>query len=186
MKTNIEKMKQSTSSSALTELAANFQRISNAEKGKWLPAYYAAYCYVCTTFFDEMKSEKIHKQLDLAQAEIDKILKIEPDESEIYTLQALIYQLRITDMSKGYKFSSLSSEALNRAEMLNPQNPRVYYLRGSNTFHTPKMFGGGKEKARPDLEKAASMFESQKPESNILPAWGAEHNNRLLAECKKN
>jgi len=87
-------------------------------------------------------------------------------------------------MSKGYKYSRLAAEAIGVAEKLNPQNPRVYYLRGSNTFHTPKMFGGGKEKAKPDLEKAASMFESQKSESEIAPSWGAEHNAGLLKQCE--
>ncbi len=184
MKTNIEKMNQSISSTALAEFAANFQRISNAEKDKWLPGYYAAYCYLNATFFDKLESKEIHAYLDLAQAEIDKVLKIAPKESEIYALQAFVYQLRITDMSKGYKYSSLATEAINSAEKLNPENPRVYYLRGSNTFHTPKMFGGGAEKAKPDLEKAAKMFETQKLESEILPSWGTEHNGQLLKQCE--
>jgi len=185
MKTNIEKMNQLTSSSSFADLAANFQRISNAEKDKWLPGYYAAYCYVNATFPGKLESKEIHGYLDLAQTEIDKILKIAPKESEIYALQALIYQLRITDMSKGYKYSSLSSEALGTAEQLNSENPRVYYLKGSNTFHTPKMFGGGKDKAKPDLEKAAKMFEIQKPAIDIMPVWGAEHNKQLLAQCNE-
>lgn len=184
MKTNIEKMNQSTSSTALAELAANFQRISNAEKEKWLPSYYAAYCYLNATFFDNLEPKKIHEYLDLAQGEIDKVLKIAPKESEIYALQAFVFQLRITDMSKGYQYSSLANEAINSAEKLNPENPRVYYLRGSNIFHTPKMFGGGAEKAKSDLEKAAKMFETQKLKSEISPSWGAEHNGQLLKQCE--
>jgi hypothetical protein len=184
MKTNIEKINQLKSSKDLAELAANFQRIANAEKDKWLPGYYAAYCYLNTTFFDELKSKEIHEYLDLAQAEIDKVQKIAPKESEIFALQAFVYQLRITDMSKGYKYSSLATEAINTAEKLNSENPRVYYLRGSNTFHTPKMFGGGAEKAKPDLEKAAKMFEAQKLESEISPSWGAAHNGQLLKQCE--
>lgn len=185
MKSNIEKMKQTTSLSELTELAAQFQRIASAEKDKWLPGYYAAYCYVSTTFFAEMKEDEIQKQLDLAQSEIDKVMKVAPKESEIYTLQALVYQLRITDMSKGFKYSTLAGETLTTAGKLNPENPRVYYLTGSNTFHTPKMFGGGKEKAKPFLEKAAKVFEIQKPENELLPNWGKEHNNQLLSQCNE-
>ncbi len=185
MKINIQKMQQSTSSSELTQLAAQFQRIANAEKNQWLPGYYSAYCYVSITFLNEMEADDIHKQLDLAQAEIDKIKRIASKESEIYTLQALIYQLRITDMTKGMKYSGLSNEALTTAERLNPENPRVYYLNGSNTFHTPKMFGGGKEKAKPYLEKAAKMFETQKPANDLLPNWGKDHNNRLLNQCSE-
>ena len=185
MKTNIGKMRQSTSSEELTQLAGQFQRIANAEKNKWLPGYYAAYCYASTTFFTQMKPEDVHRQLDLAQAEIDKIAKIAAKESEIYALQALVYQLRITDMTKGMKYSGMATEALKTAESLNPENPRVYYLTGTNTFHTPKMFGGGKEKAKPYLEKAAKMFETQKPKNALMPDWGKEYNSQLLSQCNE-
>ena len=131
-----------------------------------------------------MEAEKIHQQLDNAQNQIDKLLKNHDRESEIYALQAFIYQIRITDMSKGYKYSKLSNEALGLAEKLNPENPRVYYLRGTNTFHTPKMFGGGKENARPDLEKAARLFNTQSKENDLEPSWGAAHNQELLKLCE--
>lgn len=184
MKTNIVKMMNSTSSTELSSIANQFERIANTEKEEWLPGYYAAYSYVRSTFFDEMDADDTHQQLDKAQIILDKLTKNYQKESEIFTLQAFVYQLRITDMSKGYKYSRLAAEAIGVAEKLNPQNPRVYYLRGSNTFHTPKMFGGGKEKAKADLEKASSMFESQKPESEIAPSWGAEHNAGLLKQCE--
>lgn len=184
MKAKIQKMYEVKNAGELSNLANQFQRIANAEPEKWLPNYYAAYSLVRSTFFDDMKNDNIHQQLDLAQTEIDKAKKKAPKESEIYALQAFVYQLRITDMSKGYKYSKLAGEAIGTAERLNPENPRVYYLRGSNTFHTPKMFGGGAANAKPDLEKAAGMFEAQKPESEIAPSWGAEHNKQLLQQCE--
>lgn len=184
MKTSIKKMKSLPSSTELTNLANQFARIANAEKEEWLPDYYAAYCFVGSTFFDEMETEIKHQQLDKAQTILDKLTKNNSSESEVFALQALIYQLRITDMSKGYKYSKLAGEAIAVAEKLNPENPRVYYLRGSNTFHTPKFFGGGAEKAKPDLEKAAVMFQNYKPENELLPIWGEPHNNQLLSNCK--
>jgi hypothetical protein len=33
------------------------------------------------------------------------------------------------------------------------------------------------------FEKAAALFESQKPANAIEPAWGSEHNKQMLAEC---
>lgn len=183
MKTNLSKMSQTKTATEFTQLAGQFQRIANAEKDKWMPGYYAAYCYVNTILFSKLNEDETHKQLDLAQAEIDKIIKIAPKESEIFTLQSFVYMLRITDMAKGMKYSRLASEAATTAEELNRENPRVYYMMGMNTFHTPKMFGGGKEKAKPYFEKAAKMFESQKPASELMPVWGAPHNNQMLAQC---
>lgn len=183
MLTNIEKMYQLTSSTELQALANQFERIANAEQEKWLPAYYSAYCFVRSTFFDQMEAKEKHVQLDKAQSIIDQLQKKTVKESEVYALQALVYQLRITDMSKGAKYSKKAAEAIGVAENLNANNPRVYYLRGSNTFHTPKFFGGGTEKAKPDLEKAAKMFETNKPEDELMPNWGSHHNKQLLSKC---
>lgn len=183
MKVNIQKLNTEFTISGLTSLANQFERIANAETGKWHPGYYAAYCYVWATAVGEIPAEDKHKLLDLAQVQMDILQKSFKKESEIFALQAFLYQMRITDMSKGFKYSSLASEALEEAEKINPNNPRIYYLRGNNTFHTPKAFGGGKEKAKPMFEKAAALFESQKPANAIEPAWGSEHNKQMLAEC---
>lgn len=183
MKVNIQKLNTEFTISGLTNLANQFERIANAETGKWHPGYYAAYCYVWATAVGEIPAEDKHKLLDLAQVQMDILQKSFKKESEIFALQAFLYQMRITDMSKGFKYSSLASEALEEAEKINPNNPRIYYLLGNNTFHTPKAFGGGKEKAKPMFEKAAALFESQKPANAIEPAWGCEHNNKMLALC---
>ncbi len=183
MKTNIDKLYQLHTSAELQALANQFERIGNAEQDKWLPNYYAAYCFIRSTFFDEMDADAKHAQLDKAQALVDQLMKTNDDESEIYALQALLYQIRITDMSKGAKYSMKAADAIKQAERLNPENPRVYYLRGSNTFHTPKFFGGGAEKAKPDLKKAAEMFESEKQSDPLMPTWGNVHNEQLLSQC---
>ena len=183
MKANIQKLNTEFTTAGLTNLAGQFERIANAESGKWHPRYYTAYCYVWATAVNEMSADDKHKLLDMAQVQMDALLKTYKTESEIFALQAFIYQMRITDMSKGFKYSSLASEALEEAEKINPNNPRVYYLRGNNIFHTPKAFGGGKEKAKPIFQKAVVLFESEKPANPIEPAWGSEHNKKMLALC---
>lgn len=185
MKANIEKLYSLTSASELQTLANHFERVGNAEPDEWLPEYYAAYCFARSTFFDNMNAKEKHQQLDKAQKIIDELLRNRTNESEIYALQALVFQLRITDMSKGASYSGKASEAIAVAEKLNAENPRVHYLRGSNTFHTPKFFGGGADKARPHLEKAAQLFESTQAQNELMPTWGAFHNQQLLNQCKQ-
>ena len=185
MTDNIQKLNNEFTTSGLTSLANQFERIANAEPGKWQPRYYAAYCYVWATAIAEMDADEKHKLIDLAQIQMDILQKSFKNESEIFALQAFAYQMRITDMSKGFKYSSLASEALEEAEKLNPKNPRVYYIRGNNILHTPKAFGGGKQKAKPLFEKASGLFESQKPANAIEPSWGSEHNKQMLALCDK-
>lgn len=186
MKTNIDKMNRLSSSIELQNLAAQFERIGNAEPDKWLPDYYTAYCYVFSTVFDNMDKDAKTVQLDKAQTLIDELMKKYSKESEIHALQAFLYQLRITDMISGAKYSGKAAEEIAIAEKLNPENPRVFYLRGSNTFHSPKFIGGGPDKAKPDLEKAAALFTSQKPTDQLMPTWGAYHNKQLLDQCGTN
>lgn len=184
MKMNIDKLYKLTSSSEIQELGNKFERIAQAEPDKWLPNYYAAYCYLKSTVFNNMSADAKHVQLDKAQAIIDQLQKKVENESEIYCLQAFVYQLRITDMSKGAKYSVKAGQALEKAEKLNPENPRVYYLNGTNKFYTPKFFGGGSNKAKPYFEKAAMLFETFKPENSLMPTWGAYHNNEMLRKCE--
>ncbi len=183
MASALEKMYRSTSPEELTRIANEFSRIANAEKDQWLPSYYAAFCHVRATYFGENKAEEIHQYLDQAQNELNKIVTKHSRESEIHVLQAHIYQLRITDMAAGMKFSSLANESLAVAKQLNPDNPRVYYVQGMNIFHTPEAFGGGPEKAKPLLEKAAALFENDPPKNDLRPSWGAEHNAEMLLSC---
>lgn len=183
MKANIQKLNTEFTTAGLTNLASQFERIANAEPGKWHPRYYTAYCYVWATAVNEMSADDKHRLLDMAQVQMDALLKTFKTESEIFVLQAILYQMRITDMGKGMKYSGLASEALDEAEKLNPDNPRIYYVRGNNVYNTPKAFGGGKEKAKPLFAKAAGLFETHKPANAIEPAWGSEHNKQMLALC---
>src|SRR5688572_31022188 len=45
METNIRQLDTASTGATFRSLANNFERIANAEKNKWEPFYYAAYCY---------------------------------------------------------------------------------------------------------------------------------------------
>ncbi len=77
-----------------------------------------------------------------------------------------------------------AAASLDKAITLNPDNPRPYLVKGQNVFYTPAAFGGGKDVAKPLLEKAAAKFATFKPENEIAPDWGKERNNELLTQCK--
>ena len=185
MAENISKLYQTQKADELVALANTFDRIGEKEANKWLPFYYSAYASVSILFYSpQLTAEEKNKYLDQAQEKLDKAIKVKGDESENYTLQALIYQMRITEPSLGQKYSMLAYEALAKAEVLNPDNPRVYYLKASNLFYTPAQYGGGKEKAKPLFEKAAQLFKTQSNTDPLAPNWGSYHNNMMLEQCK--
>jgi hypothetical protein len=77
----------------------------------------------------------------------------------------------------GYKYSTLANENLTKAEKLNPDNPRVYYLSALSFFYTPEDFGGGTAVAKPLFEKAEKLFNEESGKDKLLPSWGKYHNN---------
>lgn len=184
MKVNIEKMYQAKTVEELTAVSGVFYRIAETEKGEWLPWYYACYSRVRITFFVK-DGDEVDKQLDVAQQYMDWLIKSAPDNSEVHVLQALIYAMRITNSSRGMKYIALSNAALDRAEALDKSNPRVYYCKGNNIYHTPAFVGGGKEKATPLFEKAKQLYEQWEAPQELWPQWGAYYNQIMLDTCNK-
>ncbi|MGQ1785745.1 MULTISPECIES: hypothetical protein [unclassified Saccharicrinis] len=184
MQQNIEKMYQSKTAQELTAVSAAFYRVAEKEKEDWLPLYYATYSLVRIAFFIKDEDE-IDKHLDLAQSYMDRLLESKPKESEIHVLQALLYSMRITGPARGMKYSMLSNGELDKAEALDNKNPRLYYCRGNNIYHTPAMFGGGKKKAKVLFEKADTLFNNNSARGDLWPSWGQWHNHKMLEQCKE-
>jgi len=184
---NIEKLNKTQDPAVLVELANTFDRIAQKETSEWLPLYYSAYANVSVTFFNQqLTNEEKVKIFDKAQQKMDEAKKITVNESEIYALQAMIYQLRIsTDQQNAYQYTLKINEALGRAETLDAKNPRIPYLRGTTLFYTPTEYGGGPSAAKPFLEKAAKLFSSADTSNSLMPTWGAYHNNMVLEQCGK-
>ncbi|MCB2221478.1 MAG: hypothetical protein KQI35_13845 [Bacteroidetes bacterium] len=164
-------------------LANNFERIANAESDQWHPLYYAALCYINMSFVTDQNDQK-DAFLDKAQAFIDKALLIYPDESELFVLQALLYQgkIQIDPAGRGMTYSAKADEELKMAKDINPDNPRVYYLLGLNVLHTPESFGGGPAAACPLFETAIEKFKTYLPENVLSPTWGGERNQMFYTK----
>jgi len=168
------------------QLANCSERILLVYKNEWLPYYYDAYAYVNMSFIETNEGDK-EMYCNKAQNLLDEVLRIKPDESELFVLQALICYARmsISPMINGPLYLPRSVSALNDAEKLDPDNPRIFYLRGKSTINTPKFFGGGKDAALPILEKALTVYKNFKPKSTVHPDWGKEDAERLYKECKR-
>lgn len=167
------------------QVANRFERIAQAESSQWLPGYYAAYIYTNMSFMTKEEDDK-DPLLDKAQEWMDKILTIAPNESEIYALQALVYQgrIQVSPMMRGMTYSSKVNKVLEKAKALNPENPRSYFLDGQQTYHMPSFIGGGKDNACPLLQTAKAKFDDFTPENDISPNWGRESLIRILKGCE--
>ncbi len=161
-----------------------FERLSAAEPLQWLPAYYSAYLQIISTF---SSSDPVQKEafLKKAQHEIDKALKVAPEESEIHTLQGMLYQayIGINPARYGQEYSGKAAACFNDAEAYDATNPRPVYLQALSVFNTPKQYGGGMEAACPVFGMATKLFENFQPKSAISPNWGAEDCQNYIKKC---
>ena len=71
----------------------------------------------------------------------------------------------------GMTMGPKSSGLIDRAMETDPKNPRVWLIRGMSAMFTPKMFGGGTDKAERDLRKATELFAAERPVAPE-PSWG--------------
>jgi hypothetical protein len=163
----------------------SLQRIAGAEKKEWLPDYYMAYCLVMEAY--QTDPNNIDSYCDQADQLLNRADSLKGDKSEIFVGRAMVASARImvSPQSRGAKFGKLSSSMLDSAQKYNPENPRIYLTRAQGVYYTPKMFGGGKDRAKPIFQEAATKFDAFVPKDTIVPHWGKFRNTQLLAECDK-
>lgn len=168
------------------ELANNFVRIGDAEKDKWLPYYYAAYCTISQAF-----SEKDNSKKDaIADQASDYLTKAESilgkDNSEINVIKSMIAtsHMMVDPQSRFMSYGTKAMEYAKKAEMQDTTNPRPVLLVAQNTFYTPEAFGGGKVVAKPMFEKAGQLYDTFKPETELSPVWGKQNVTYFLAQYK--
>lgn len=166
-------------------LKNNFERIAEAEKGEWIPQYYAAMANA-TLSMREKDTQLREEIVNKAEMYINRADSLEPDNSEIQVVRAMTVYSRIT-VSPMERFMSLQPVAdkyMAKAEELNPDNPRIYLQKGVIMMFTPEMMGGGKTKALPLILTAIEKFDQFEPESSIHPNWGKNIAEEMLKRAK--
>ena len=169
-------------SADLLSVANTFERIAEAEKTQWLPYYYAGLALSTAGWNDpkmdkDANSTRINTLCDKAEA-LDK-------NSEIYVLRNMsaTQQMMVDPQTRWQTYGTQAGKDLEIATQLNPDNPRIYNLKGESLMNTPVAFGGGKDKAKPMFEKAIELYKTEKPKP-MWPNWGRERAEEELAKCQ--
>lgn len=186
METTIEEMHKINGVEGLQFSANKFERIATAEKNKWLPYYYSAYCYVMMTT-QEKDLTKWDGYLDEADRTLDKAAKLKkPDMAEILALRGFSNMMRISvDPSvRGQEYSMKSAAFLQQAHLLDSENPRVNLMMAQMLFGTAQFFGKGTEEACQKFTSAKGLLEAEETEGRgIMPAWGKPQVESMLRQC---
>ena len=186
MKANIAQLDSMMQKNNSADIANNFIRIGDAEKTQWLPYYYAAYCTIMQAFFEKDNSKKdaiADKAAELI-TKAETILGKENSETDVIKSEIATAHLMVDPQSRYMTYGPESAENLKKAASLDSTNPRPVLLEAQSKFYTPEAFGGGKDAARPLFEKAATMLESFKPETDLSPTWGKTSLDYFLSQYK--
>lgn len=184
MKGNLQKLENAATPNDLAALAAGFERIGDAEKTQWLPYYYAALATITNGFTDPNADKE--KLATMADALLAKAESIAPNNSEIFVLKgmAATIHMLVDPMNRWQQYGGLIRENISLAKQANGQNPRIYLFEGQNLMGTPVQFGGGREAARPLIEKSVALYQTYKPAGDLLPNWGKQQAEKLLENTK--
>ncbi len=164
--------------SGLDKIKNNLDALSQKRNLRILTYWKAYWGYYKAIYFYANKQEKESEAL------VDEYIKsletIENKTAEDYALLALIrgFSIQFKSFIRAPFISSKAASDLKKATELDPENPRVFYVKASSDFYTPKTFGGGK-KTEELLTKALAL-PAQKISNATLPSWGHEEAYEML------
>jgi tetratricopeptide (TPR) repeat protein len=186
MKTNLAMFDSAKTVEDYNKLANTFERIGDAEKTQWLPYYYAGLALSTSGWMPavtdkDANAARMNSFCDKAEA----IAAADGDKAEILSIRNMsaTQQMMVDPPARWMSYGQAAGQALEKALKLDPNNPRLYYLRGMSLFGTPEQFGGGKDKAKPVFEKAVQLYKEQKPKE-FYPDWGKKQAEDMLAQCQ--
>ncbi|MCI0751461.1 MAG: hypothetical protein L0Y35_06450 [Flammeovirgaceae bacterium] len=185
MQKNIMIVYTSKSSDEIQQAVNSLDRIGGAEKTKWEPYYYASFGYVMLANREEDGAKK-DQWLDAAAAALEKAKAINPDDSELTSMEGFIHMIRVTvdPAARGQQYAGLAFQAFSKAVQQNPENPRALALLAQMQYGTAQFFGSPVTEACGTLTKAIEKFDTYKSENPLAPQWGKEMAVRLQAQCK--
>ncbi|MBS1729655.1 MAG: hypothetical protein JSS67_02640 [Bacteroidetes bacterium] len=186
MKENLTLMDSSKTTEDFQKVSAAFERIGDAEKTQWLPYYYAGLALTTPAWYDTQIDKDANAQKILAFCDkADALATANEDKAEILAVRnmALTQQMLVDPQSRYMTYGQEAAADLQKGMQLDPNNPRLVYLQAMSIYGTPAQFGGGPDKAKPELEKALEMFKSFQAKP-LHPDWGMKQTENVLSQIK--
>lgn len=173
-------------SKELLKVRGDFERILQLKKNQWLVYYYMGNTDLMLAYFemDKKNNDVIKKYTESSLDLLNKATDLKDDFAEAWILKLSANTLRfVYEPDKMNDIIAKLAEAKDKATLLDPTNPRLYLVDGSNTYYTPEAFGGGPDKALPILQKSWDLFQTYKPVDETYPDWGKDQAAGTIALC---
>lgn len=173
---NIQALDTTKDAQTLTSIAATFAAIYEFKK-EWHPLYYE-----CLTYINLSEAAQNIDKKKAALEKASELLKNLPQENdEVQVLQAwhAMYYLGV-DRSAWQTYMPVITESLAKAENININNPRIYFLRGLLKYNMPAGMGGGHEEGMKLFQQSLEKFKSFRPADELAPSWGRKDVEKYL------
>lgn len=184
----VSKLDQAQTLKDYTALEKTFSGIT--AQPAWLPPYYAALCNARIGFLLQDDGDKIEAFSNRGEEQAQQALSLldsntqKKELAEVYTVLSMVYRTKvfINPMTYGRKYGVLSGQMLQKAQTLEPGNPRALYVAAWVKYYTPKMWGGDKELAKKLATE--SLQKLTNPGTGVYPHWGRADDQLLLSKIK--
>jgi hypothetical protein len=184
-KKNLQSAMNTLDEKALVKVRGEFERILQLKKQEWIVNYYIAvadYYLAFTSMGEKQDKEKLKKYTESGLSNLEKSILVRDDFADSYILKyALNFNRWIYEQDKMADIMQQSSEAKEKAEKLDPENPRLHLMDGMATFYMPEAFGGGAKKSTPIFEKSMESFNKRVEKEAYYPEWGKDLTYGFLA-----
>lgn len=167
-----------------TEASAMFARIAQAEKDNWIPPYYAANSLITSTFQIKDKT-MVNEMLEQAKRFITLAHEASPDNSEVYTLEGLLYTAYVAmdPETYGMKYSGKVMGLHAKAIEIDETNPRAHLNNVEWELGSARFFKADLAPFCDKLEAVRPLFQNQKKSEPFAPERGEGRIDQVKAEC---
>ena len=166
------------------EASALFERIALAEKDNWIPSYYAANTLIVNAFVTEDKSQ-INEMLEKAKAFIEQAHERSPDNSEIVTLEGLLYTgyVVMDPQTYGMTMSPKIMALHEKAVALDANNPRAHTNLIGYEIGSAQFFGTELSTFCDRLKAVIPLYDKQPQDYPFAPHYGMDRSKESMAQC---
>lgn len=168
----------------IDESVALFERISQAEESKWLPAFHGAHTLIWSSFGIDEKTKR-EAALEKAKLLVAEAHKRSDNNAEIYSLEAMLYTsyMAFDPAIYGMMYAMKVEGLHNKAFQLEPTNPRVLsgkiqYARGKAGF-----FGEDQSIYCEKMKQIIPKFKAEISSELFAPNHGLQEAEMFVKSC---
>ena len=151
--------------------------MAGEKSGSFYPMYYIALCdYRLATYYLTLaEMDKAEPYIKESQNYLKMAMEMNPDFGELDAFYAYMLGFEIAlNPEKGMSLGFEIYEYFGKAFEKSPENPRIYFLKGTSELFTPAEYGGGADIAIKTLVKSIDLFDKENIEDPMKPSWGKD------------